>query len=350
MGLVTKDGCGMHHHQDRLLESPPLLALLADGEPHSGARLALDLGQTRAAVRAGILRLRAAGIAVRAIPGRGYALPEAVELLDTNRLLAPLDEVNKARLSRFELLFEVDSTNSRLLSAAPPPPGMVDVCLSELQHAGRGRQGRRWFGPFGGGLAMSIGWCCSDVAGTLPNLSLGVGVAVSRALKRAGAEGILLKWPNDIWFRDRKVGGILTEVRAADAGVAHASAHVVIGIGINVSLTAAARRDIESGGMAVAAVADACTLPPSRNSVAGTILDELLSMLTQYQRSGFAAFRADWTALDALNGRQAQVVLGGAAVSGIARGVDVDGALLLETGGRMQRFVSGEASLRLTRG
>jgi BirA family biotin operon repressor/biotin-[acetyl-CoA-carboxylase] ligase len=83
---------------------------------------------------------------------------------------------------------------------------------------------------------------------------------------------------------------------------------------------------------------------------AGAILDELLSMLLQYERFGFAAFRDAWVALDGLNGRPVQVVVGETAVLGIARGVDADGALLLETTDRLQRFVSGEASLRLIHG
>jgi len=97
-------------------------------------------------------------------------------------------------------------------------------------------------------------------------------------------------------------------------------------------------------------VTDACKQAPSRNLVAGAILDELLSMLLQYERFGFAAFRDAWTALDGLNGRPVKVAVGETAALGIARGVDSDGALLLETGDRMQRFVSGEASLRLVHG
>ena len=169
---------------------------------------------------------------------------------------------------------------------------------------------------------------------------------MSRGLTRAGAAGIALKWPNDIWFEDRKLGGVLIELRAEAGG----PAHVVIGIGVNVSLPAEARREIEKTGAAVAAVTDACKAPASRNMVAGAILDELLSMLAQYERFGFAAFRDAWTALDGLYGRAAQVVVGDSAVAGIARGVDADGALLLETKDRMQRFVSGEASLRLIHG
>lgn len=323
-----------------------LLMLLADGEVHSGEWLATQLRQTRAAVWKGVERLRAMGIEVQALARRGYRLSRPVELLDAARIGAELSAERSAHLNHLELLFQIDSTNSRLLSSAPPPPDTADVCIAELQHAGRGRLGRSWIAPFGGGIAMSLGWTCSDVVRTLPALSLGVGVAVSRALARAGATGILLKWPNDIWFKDRKLGGVLIELRAEAGG----PAHVVIGVGINVWLSHDARSEIEASGSRVAAVADACQQPPSRNLVAGAILDELLSMLVQYERSGFAAFRDAWSALDGLYGRAAQVVVGQTAVIGIARGVDSDGALLLETEQHMQRFVSGEASLRLIDG
>ena len=340
----------------RGIEHPPLLLLLADGELRSGEWLAAQLRQTRAAVWKGVQRLRALGIEVQSVARRGYRLANPVELLDAERIAREIGAQRRPHLRALELLFDVDSTNTRLLGAAQPPPGSADVCIAELQHAGRGRLGRRWIAPFGATVAMSLGWTFSDAARSLPALSLGVGVAVSRALARAGAVGIALKWPNDIWYRDAKVGGVLIELRAEAGG----PAHVVLGVGVNVSLPAAARREIEAQsstkgtngpkGAPVAAVADACIVAPSRNWVAGAILDELLSMLVQYERFGFAAFRDAWTALDALNGREAQIMLGGAEILGIARGVDTEGALLLETGDRMQRFVSGEASLRLIEG
>jgi BirA family transcriptional regulator, biotin operon repressor / biotin---[acetyl-CoA-carboxylase] ligase len=328
------------------VEHPALLGLLADGDLHSGERLAQELRQTRAAVWKGVERLRASGIDVQAVARRGYRLANAVELLDAQVIAAQVAERRKAHVHRLEVLFDVDSTNTRLLERTPPPAGTAEVCLTELQYAGRGRLGRRWIAPFGGGIAMSLGWSCSDVVRTLPALSLGVGVATVRALERAGAAGISLKWPNDIWFNDRKLGGALIELRAEAGG----PAYIVIGLGLNVSLGAAARREIEASGVFVAAAADACQQPPSRNLLAGAILDELLSMLAQYERLGFAAFRDAWTALDALQGREVTVQAGETSIIGIARGVDPDGALLLETAGRTQRFVSGEASLRLTPG
>ena len=323
-----------------------LLVLLADGRLHSGEWLAKELGVSRAAVWKGIERLRTLGLEVQALPRRGYCLSNAVELLDTRRIAAELGPHRRPQLRKLELLFEVDSTNTRLLAAVPPPPGFADAALSELQHAGRGRRGRNWIAPFGAGIALSMAWTFGEGAGALSALSLGVGVAIARALSRAGAAGVALKWPNDIWFKDRKIGGVLIELRAEAGG----PAHVVIGVGINVVLTAAARREIEAGGVRVASVADACAGTPSRNLVAGAILDELLSMLGRFEQEGFAAFREAWTALDALHGRPARVLLGESVISGTARGVDSEGALLLETPDGVRRFVSGEASLRVIEG
>jgi BirA family transcriptional regulator, biotin operon repressor / biotin---[acetyl-CoA-carboxylase] ligase len=325
------------------IDHPSLLLLLADGQLHSGEWLAQKLGVSRAAVWKSVERLRLRGIDIEAVPRRGYALPAPVELLDRSLMLAAVDPEQRARLQTLDLLFEVDSTNTQLLAAAPPPYGVAAVLLSELQHAGRGRRGRHWIAPFGGSIALSMAWSFSDASRASPALSLCVGVAVARALTRAGAKGIALKWPNDIWFGDRKLGGVLLELRAEASG----PAHVVIGIGLNVSLTPSSQRQIEASGVRAAAVAEACAAPPSRNFVAGAIIGELLSMLTVFDRNGFAAFRDAWSSLDALRDRPAQILMGDQSVCGIARGVDAQGALRLERAGQVQEFVSGEVSLRL---
>jgi BirA family biotin operon repressor/biotin-[acetyl-CoA-carboxylase] ligase len=325
------------------LDPAPLLALLADGQPHSGEWLAQRLGVNRTAVRKAVLRLRDRGVEAGAVRGCGYALAGRVELLDARAIRAVLSEAHAGRVHGLEIAFEVDSTNTRLLAAAPPPAGGALVLLSELQTAGRGRRGRRWAAPFGGSIALSMAWSFGDRAKVSPALSLCAGVAVCRALARAGAAGIGVKWPNDLWLNDRKVGGVLLELRA-DAG---GPAQVVIGIGLNVALTRAARAEIEASGAAVAAIADACSGVPSRNFIAGAIIDELLSMLVDFEREGFSAWREAWSGLDVLRDRPAQVMLDEAIVRGTARGVDAQGRLQLEREGRMQTFVSGEVSLRL---
>jgi len=328
------------------LVHPALLVLLADGRLRSGQDLAAELGVSRAAIWKAAERLRAHEIAICAQPRRGYRLARPVELLDAGRMHAELCATSQSALRRLELLFEVDSTNTRLLQLGSPPYGHADACLSELQAAGRGRRGRRWVAPFGSGLAMSLAWSFRDATRDLPALSLAVGVAVTRALARVGAHDIRLKWPNDLWWHDRKIGGVLLELRAEAGG----PGHVVIGIGLNVSLAPEARAAIEAAdtrGVAVAAVADACENPPSRNRIAGATLDELLRMLTVFEREGFAPFREAWTALDALRGRAVRVLLGERTLIGRAQGIELDGALCVEVERNLHRFVSGEVSLRL---
>jgi BirA family transcriptional regulator, biotin operon repressor / biotin---[acetyl-CoA-carboxylase] ligase len=323
-----------------------LLALLADGSIRSGERLASDLGASRGDTARLIGELRESGVDIRAGGGRGYRLPAPVELLDADRIRGALREETRAAIHRLDVPFEVDSTNTRLLELGAPPPGRANVCSSELQRGGRGRRGRPWISPFGGSLALSLGWSFADVAAAAPTLSLAVGVAVSRALRRLGAKDARLKWPNDIWLRERKIGGVLVELRTETAGPAHA----VIGIGLNVSLSAEQRRAIEAGGIRIATVADACPGFVSRNGLTAALLEELLSMLAEFERSGFTAFREEWLTLDALAGRDARVFSAGGSVEGTARGVDLDGALLLEVEGRLQRHVSAEVSLRLNEG
>jgi BirA family transcriptional regulator, biotin operon repressor / biotin---[acetyl-CoA-carboxylase] ligase len=326
---------------------PALLELLSDGRLHSGALLAREMGVSTGAVESEIERLRVLGVEINTLPRRGYRLPHAVELFDARLIRDALGADRQWRLRNLEVLLEVDSTNTRLLEFPSPPEGQADVCICELQHSGRGRRGRRWIAPFGDSIALSLGWTFRDAARASPALSLAVGVAVEQALRRAGARGIRLKWPNDVWLDGRKVGGILLELRADASG----PAHVVIGVGLNLSLTGAARCEIERSGVRAAAVADACPRATPRNRMAGILLDELLRMLEQFQQEGFAAFFDAWMALDALRGRPAQVLAtAGAMITGTACGVDADGALLLEIEGHMQRFVSGEVSLRPTQG
>ena len=203
-------------------------------------------------------RLRAIGIEVQALARRGYRLARPVELLDSGRIGAELARMPKPCLHSLELLFEVgfdqySPAEPRAAAAGHAPMSAWPNCSTQ----GAGAWAAAGSRPSAAASAMSLGWTCSDVVRTLPALSLGVGVAVSRALTRAGAAGITLKWPNDIWFEDRKIGGVLIELRAEAGG----PAHVVIGVGINVSLPAAARHEIEASGAYVAAVADACVNP-----------------------------------------------------------------------------------------
>jgi BirA family biotin operon repressor/biotin-[acetyl-CoA-carboxylase] ligase len=159
--------------------------------------------------------------------------------------------------------------------------------------------------------------------------------------------GAGLKWPNDLLFDGRKFGGILIELRAEAAGPVYA----VIGVGLNLQLNAAVREDIRRslGGQALEAAALnelAHGAAVDRNALAAAVVEELLAMLDEFQRSGFRGFFAAWNQADALSGTPVRLLAGEEVFKGLARGIDEEGALLLETPGKLLRFTSGEVSLR----
>jgi BirA family biotin operon repressor/biotin-[acetyl-CoA-carboxylase] ligase len=166
-------------------------------------------------------------------------------------------------------------------------------------------------------------------------------VATLRALKRLGVAGLSLKWPNDVMRGDAKLGGILIDLRGEAAG----PATVVVGIGINVRLPRAARAALAAEGVEVADLASIGDAPP-RNTLAAVLISELHQALSEFGARGMAAFADEWQAADALAGRAVRVLHGGQQLEGLARGVDADGALLLESGGARRRIVSGEVSVR----
>ena len=241
-----------------------------------------------------------------------------------------------ARRFDIDLLASCDSTNAVLLSRAENGAPSGTVIITEEQTAGRGRRGRSWFSSPGDSLTFSLLWRFAQ--GTAPaGLSLAVGVAVSRALSGVGAGGTALKWPNDILKDGRKLGGILVELVP---GAPHAA---VIGIGINLRLPAGMPEEVRAASTALNANGAA----PDANELYAVLLAELLSTLDTFATTGFASIRPEWMARHAFQDARIRLSTDfGPPSEGICRGVDTDGALLLEIDGRIERILSGEVSLR----
>jgi BirA family biotin operon repressor/biotin-[acetyl-CoA-carboxylase] ligase len=318
-----------------------LLRLLADGALHSGEELAAALSVSRAAVWKRLQPLEDWGIALEALPGRGYRLEVPLDLLDAEEVRGALPEEPRSQLRHLEVHESLESTSDRLLAVDDLPPGRFDACLAEYQSAGRGRRGRRWVAPFASGLCLSLNWSYPDAPATLGALSLAAGVAALRALGRLGIAGLSLKWPNDIVRDDRKLGGILIDLRGEAAG----PAYVVVGIGVNVRLPAATRARLAAEGVEAVDLAT-FGMPPSRNALAAALITELSAAFAEFGARGMAAFAGEWQHADALAGRAVTVQHGGRVLEGRARGVDDAGALLLEIDGEPRRIVSGEVSVR----
>lgn len=244
-----------------------------------------------------------------------------------------------ARRFDIDVLPRCESTNAVLLSRAEAGAPSGTVVIADEQTAGRGRRGRTWFASPGDSLTFSLLWRFAQ--GTAPaGLSLAVGVAVARALQKVGAGETALKWPNDILKDGGKLGGILVELVP---GAPHAA---VIGIGINLHLPAGMPDDVRSASAAIGAAGGA-TNAMDPNPLLAALLGELLVTLESFAAQGFAAIREEWMARHAFqNARVSLSADFGQPREGICRGVDIDGALLLDVDGRVERILSGEVSLR----
>lgn len=252
----------------------------------------------------------------------------------------------KARLTEQAGRFDVDaldvcdSTSSELMrrAAAGAPAGTVIV--ADRQTAGRGRRGRQWLSAPEASLTFSLFWRFPGSATALGGLSLAVGIAVARAAEQLGAQGIRLKWPNDVLLETEggfaKLAGILIELSSDRRGT-----QVFIGIGIN--LAPPALVDQVAAGLSQAMHGEA-----DRHVVLATVLLELLALLDRFTVDGFAPLKSEWQARHAWQGRVVRVLGddGGELLAGACAGVDDDGCLLVDGGRGIERVLVGDVSLR----
>ena len=322
-----------------------LLALLAPGQPISGAGLALQAGLTRAAIWKQVESLRARGVPIEANAAVGYQLPWPLQMLDAERIHAALPADPARSLGTLEVYGELDSTSSELqrrgLSARD-----LSFVLAETQTAGRGRRGRVWLSPPGLNLYLSCLKRFDAGFAALSGLSLAIGVIVLRALKDLGIAGAGLKWPNDVLATPAEAGpgklaGILVELSGEYQGPCAA----IVGIGLNLRLTPALREQAGQPACDLASLAGGT--PPDRNEVAAALIVALVEGLQQFERHGFAAFVGDYARGDLL--RDQPLSLSGAlgVFEAVGAGVDERGALQVRMGdGSLRRIDSADVTVR----
>ena len=229
-----------------------------------------------------------------------------------------------------EVLPELDSTNTELMRRARGGRMEPVLLVAERQTAGRGRLGRQWQSAPGDSLTFSLGLplAPADWSG----LSLAVGVALAESLHPE----IRLKWPNDLWLHDRKLGGILIETASFGEG-GQARRYAVIGVGLNLTERPAA-------GLSTApAWLHEVALGLAAGEVLGRIALPLVQAVLGFEASGFRAFQARFDARDALRDRAVTLSDG---TAGSAHGTTESGALLVHTAGGMTTVTSSEVSVR----
>lgn len=228
-----------------------------------------------------------------------------------------------------EVLPEVDSTNTELMRRARSGRLEPVLLVAERQTAGRGRLGRDWHSAQWESLTFSLGLplAPADWSG----LSLAVGTSLAESLHPR----VQLKWPNDLWLADRKLGGILIET--ASFAEREARRYAVVGVGINIAPRPA----------------DGLSTPPAwlQELLPGVqpgdallrVALPLAQAIQAFETLGFPAFQARFNALDALRDRAVTLSDG---TAGTAHGASEAGALLVHTAGGMKTVTSSEVSVR----
>ncbi|MBQ4774114.1 bifunctional biotin--[acetyl-CoA-carboxylase] ligase/biotin operon repressor BirA [Pectobacterium versatile] len=308
-----------------------LIKILSDGEFYSGELLGEMMGMSRAAINKHIQTIRDWGIDVFTVTGKGYSLPAPMQLLDADVILKHLPE------GGVTVLPVVDSTNQYILERLDTLSS-GDACLAEYQQSGRGRRGRQWFSPFGANLYLSLYWRLEQGPAAAVGVSLVIGIVMAEVLHKLGADGVRVKWPNDLYLKDRKLAGILVEL----TGKTGDAANLVIGAGINLQMREPAPDTINQGWINL----QEAGIEINRNTLASTLISELRSALVIFELQGLEPFISRWEKLDNYFNRPVRLIIGNREIHGIDRGIDRQGALLLENDGLITPYIGGEISLR----
>jgi BirA family biotin operon repressor/biotin-[acetyl-CoA-carboxylase] ligase len=334
--------------RERLLD-----ALVEAGREHvPHAALADRAGVPAPGLTRLLAELAEAGVALETMPGRGHRLAHHAAPLDARGIESAM--AGSGRWRRLVHLRAVTSTSDVAAALAESGEGDGVVVVAEAQTRGRGRGANAWFSPPWTGL-----WCSLLLRPRLspemvPALTPLAALAAIRAAREAAGVSLRVKWPNDIvagvggldpdaphvplpWL---KVGGVLAEGRTHGGSLDFA----ILGIGINVApLPRGAPADVAARA---ASLAELAGRPIHREDLLVALLAALAPVLAVGEREGLAPFLDELRALSVLLGRSVRIAQGERVLAGVARDLDKDGALLVETpAGSIERVVAGDAHL-----
>ncbi len=319
-----------------------ILTRLAEERFHSSSELSAGLGLSRSAIWKYLHSFSELGLEIIAVSGKGYRLKRRLELLSAAQIKKELKPEVELLLSALEIHSQITSTNNYLLEAMKIKNESGYACFAESQTNGRGRQGREWVSPFGSNIYLSLSWVFENGFASLSGLSLAIGVAVVRALTELGISNMGLKWPNDIYWQDKKLGGILIEISGESSGECTA----IIGVGLNLYLSEKTTATITQPWI------DLDKITPknnySRNALSSLLLNHLLPVLAEFENQTLQHYLSEWREYDCMQGRKVSIYRGQQQFDGVVAGIDHNGMLLLKEKltNTIKTFASGEVSFR----
>nr|RFN79654.1 bifunctional biotin--[acetyl-CoA-carboxylase] ligase/biotin operon repressor BirA [Haemophilus influenzae] len=295
-----------------------LLTYLADCQP----KVRFELEKFSKNLEADIQQLREIGLDIL-VDGQDYRLVPILPLLNPQKI--------STALFPYGIYYQpiISSTNEWILqNISSLKKG--DLCVAEYQTVGRGRRGRQWLSPFAGQIMFSFYWAF-DPKKSVEGLSLVIGLAIAEVLK------VQVKWPNDILFNGRKLGGILVEIANHKNGMLN----LVIGVGINVSLPK--QTEISQP------YAEVFEIDPDvdRQILLPKLIQHIYKRLNTFEQNGINdEFQQAWKSYNAFANSGVNVLTEQGAISGIEQGIDERGYLKVLCGNKIQMFNGGEVSLR----
>jgi BirA family biotin operon repressor/biotin-[acetyl-CoA-carboxylase] ligase len=310
-----------------------IVNILNDGQLHTGTDMAETLGISRTAVWKVIQRLKKYEIDIQA-QHQGYQLNTPLILLEKKKIEDFLQD-SRVTLDIFESIL---STSYYLRDKTPLKS--LHFCLSEHQSKGRGRLQRSWLSPFGRNLYFSFSYVFNKNINDLSGLSLIIGIAIANALKSLSSDfKPFLKWPNDIYINNHKVGGVLIDLVAE----AYGNCEAIIGMGLNVNMKNVKLEGIDQSWTSLAHVLNGDL---DRNVVVARIIHFILKGLDVFLEKGMESFLSEWEGYDLLKEQKILVSTSGMSASGIAKGINKEGSLLLELpSGKIEKFSCGDTTL-----
>ncbi|WMY96770.1 MAG: bifunctional biotin--[acetyl-CoA-carboxylase] ligase/biotin operon repressor BirA [Arsenophonus sp.] len=309
-----------------------LIKILADGNIYLGDYLTQLFGLTCVDFNEHINRLNKLGIEVNITNNNFYQISKKINLLDYNKIYSV---VKKDKIFVKSVL---NSTNQYLLDCVDQLQS-GDACVAEYQIAGRGRYGRNWVSPFGCNLYLSLYWYLEDARTSTIGLSLVVAIVIAETLNQLIGSNIKVKWPNDLYLNEKKLAGILVEMKSKIGYMVD----IIIGIGINISMSQIHAKKINQNWINL----EKTGMKIEKNIIAGKLIAVLRNQLLIFEKYGFVPFIERWLALDIFLDKKVKLRIGNRNETGIVKGVDKNGAILLKKNGKIFSYSGEIISLRL---
>lgn len=306
--------------------------------------MAADMGCSRVTVWKSISELKSLGINIFSVKKKGYRLPKKISFFNIENIQRELGELNQ--FVNLELLNVIDSTNKYLNTLANIKPH-ASVVIANIQTKGKGRRGRSWQASVGESLSMSILWKFDKGASGLSGLSLVVGVAIQRLMKKIGINNSFLKWPNDLLILEGdtyfKLAGVLIELQ----GDLESRCSAVIGVGLNYDLSNDILNNIDQPATNIKKYLHSDI---DLNQLSAMLIKEIINALSEFENNGFLSVKEEWLSYNAFKEKTISFIKsGGEIITGQIVDIENDGALkIMQNNGIHETLISGEVSQQKT--